>query len=227
MYTNMYIFIFIVCLNTITSMINTNVFFDFRCGKSLGKRSGKWHGSANVVRWPGTWMINDQWSVWMINDLCEWSMINDATGTTLNVFVQESRSQCIKDRLASALAVEQVCLDLSEGLTHYDLTFFLLSMFDPCLTHIGWWSGCSRTTRRVTRPTKERGTRPAWPCWRWWRRPLPNWNPAWPPWRRCPSLPNSATNKPWKTSGKRCGWRSRWVFSFFRFFVFLFFWPYL
>ena len=29
MYTNMYFFILIVCLNTMTSMINTNVFFDF------------------------------------------------------------------------------------------------------------------------------------------------------------------------------------------------------
>ena len=29
MYTNTHFFIFILCLNTITSMINTNVFFDF------------------------------------------------------------------------------------------------------------------------------------------------------------------------------------------------------
>ena len=29
MYTNTYFFIFILCLNTMTSMINTNVLFDF------------------------------------------------------------------------------------------------------------------------------------------------------------------------------------------------------
>ena len=63
----MYFFIFILCLNTITSMINTNVFFDFtdfqvrKCESNThrrGKRggaSGKWSNGWENVR--GTWCL--------------------------------------------------------------------------------------------------------------------------------------------------------------------------
>ena len=71
MYTNMYFFIFILCLNTITSMINTNVFFDFtdfqvrKCESNThrrGKRggaSGKWSNGWENVR--GTWCLRGVW----------------------------------------------------------------------------------------------------------------------------------------------------------------------
>jgi hypothetical protein len=45
MYTNMYFFIFILCLNTIVSMINTNVFFDFTAFQDTTVNDGTHHGT--------------------------------------------------------------------------------------------------------------------------------------------------------------------------------------
>ena len=44
----MYFFIFILCLNTITSMINTNPFFDFYCCRRWKTRCGRWKSTRCV-----------------------------------------------------------------------------------------------------------------------------------------------------------------------------------
>ena len=50
MYTNTYFFMFILCVNTMTRMINTNVFFDFTAFQVLGVDGGPHRTS--VLRHP-------------------------------------------------------------------------------------------------------------------------------------------------------------------------------